>query len=60
MAKQLSDQILEYLSVHSETNSVDLADKFREDHQKIIGAIKSLETFDDVSSADQIILLILY
>lgn len=48
MAKQLTDQILEYLDRHDETNSLDLANEFQEDHQKIIGAIKSLETMDNV------------
>ncbi|KAL0121733.1 hypothetical protein PUN28_006895 [Cardiocondyla obscurior] len=46
MAKQLTDQILEYLDAHGEANSLDLADKFQENHQKIVGAIKSLETID--------------
>lgn len=49
MARQLADRILEYLGAHGETNSLDLADEFREDHQKIVGAIKSLETVDNVS-----------
>lgn len=49
MAKQLTDRILAYLDRHDETNSLDLADEFQEDHQKIIGAIKSLETMDNVS-----------
>lgn len=49
MTKQLTDRILEYLEKRGETNSLDLANEFREDHQKIIGAIKSLETVDDVS-----------
>nr|XP_012229359.1 PREDICTED: probable phenylalanine--tRNA ligase alpha subunit isoform X1 [Linepithema humile] len=48
MAKQLTDRILEYLEKHGETNSLDLANEFQEDHQKIIGAIKSLETVDDL------------
>ncbi|XP_070171258.1 phenylalanine--tRNA ligase alpha subunit isoform X1 [Polyergus mexicanus] len=48
MAKQLTDQILEYLDSHNETNSLNLADEFQEDHQKIIGAIKSLETMDNL------------
>ncbi|XP_012522681.2 phenylalanine--tRNA ligase alpha subunit isoform X2 [Monomorium pharaonis] len=48
MAKQLTDRILEYLETHGETNSLDLADAFREDHQKVVGAIKSLETVDDL------------
>lgn len=49
MSRQLTDRILEYLEKHGETNSLDLADEFQEDHQKIIGAIKSLETVDDVN-----------
>ncbi|KYM94525.1 PREDICTED: phenylalanine--tRNA ligase alpha subunit isoform X2 [Cyphomyrmex costatus] len=48
MAGHLTDRILEYLNAHGETNSLDLADIFQEDHQKIIGAIKSLETVDDL------------
>jgi len=49
MARHLADRILEYLDAHDETNSLDLADEFQENHQKIVGAIKSLETVDDVS-----------
>lgn len=49
MAKQLTDRILEYLDKHNETNSLDLVNEFKTDHQKIIGAIKSLETIPDVS-----------
>lgn len=49
MAKQLADRILEYLDKHGAANSLDLVDEFQEDHQKVIGAIKSLETIDDVS-----------
>ncbi|XP_011171541.1 phenylalanine--tRNA ligase alpha subunit isoform X2 [Solenopsis invicta] len=48
MARQLTDRILEYLDAHGETNSLDLADEFQEDHQKVVGAIKSLETVDDL------------
>ncbi|XP_029156607.1 phenylalanine--tRNA ligase alpha subunit-like isoform X2 [Nylanderia fulva] len=48
MAKQLTDRILEYLDSYDDTDSLDLAEKFQEDHQKIIGAIKSLETMDNL------------
>lgn len=50
MAKQLTDQILDHLDEHGEVNSLVLAEEFKEDHQKIIGAIKSLEAIGDVSS----------
>ncbi|XP_053986444.1 phenylalanine--tRNA ligase alpha subunit isoform X1 [Hylaeus volcanicus] len=54
MAKQLADKILEYLDEHEEVNSLDLADIFKENHQKIIGAIKSLETLDELIVANQV------
>ncbi|XP_011879338.1 PREDICTED: probable phenylalanine--tRNA ligase alpha subunit isoform X2 [Vollenhovia emeryi] len=54
MARQLTDRILEYLAAHGETTSLDLADEFQEDHQRIVGAIKSLETVDDLIAAKPI------
>lgn len=49
MAKQLSDQILDYIDKHGKLNSLYLAEVFKENHQKIIGAIKSIEALGDVS-----------
>lgn len=43
------EKILDYLSKHDEADSLDLAKNFNVDHQKIVGAIKSLENFEDVS-----------
>ncbi|CAL7938969.1 unnamed protein product [Xylocopa violacea] len=54
MAKELTDQILEYLNEHEEVNSLRLAEIFEKDHQIVIGAIKSLEAIDDLIIADQI------
>ncbi|KAG7208281.1 hypothetical protein KM043_014524 [Ampulex compressa] len=48
MAKQLADKILEYLDKHDRVNSLDLVNIFDEDHQKVIGAIKSLKTAGDL------------
>ncbi|XP_047363765.1 phenylalanine--tRNA ligase alpha subunit isoform X2 [Vespa velutina] len=48
MAKELADDILKYLSKNGEVNSLDLAEIFNEDHQKIVGAIKSLEALGDL------------
>lgn len=45
----MNDQILDYLEKHGEVSSVVLADIFKENHQKVIGAIKSLEAIGDVS-----------
>lgn len=50
MTKQVSEKILEYLDKHNEANSLDLSTKLGEHHDLvIIGAIKSLQTYDDVS-----------
>lgn len=49
MTKELTDKILNYLDEHEEVNSLDLAEILKENHQKIVGAIKSLETVGDVS-----------
>ncbi|CAK9823555.1 Phenylalanine--tRNA ligase alpha subunit B [Anthophora retusa] len=54
MAKQLTDQILDYLDQYGEVNSLHLAEIFKEDHQKIIGAIKSLEAIGDLITTKQI------
>ncbi|KAK1130700.1 hypothetical protein K0M31_018813 [Melipona bicolor] len=54
MAKQLTEQILDYLNKHEEVNSLHLSEVFKENHQKIIGAIKSLETLDDLITTKQI------
>ncbi|XP_043678483.1 phenylalanine--tRNA ligase alpha subunit [Vespula pensylvanica] len=48
MAKELADDILKYLDENGEVNSLDLAEIFNEDHQKIVGAIKSLEALGDL------------
>ncbi|KAF3425631.1 hypothetical protein E2986_09989 [Frieseomelitta varia] len=54
MAKQLTEQILDYLNKHGEVNSLHLSEVFKENHQKIIGAIKSLETLNDLITTKQI------
>ncbi|XP_032678902.1 phenylalanine--tRNA ligase alpha subunit isoform X2 [Odontomachus brunneus] len=48
MAKLLSNQVLEYLDKHNEANSLDLSTELGEHHDLVIGAIKSLQTFDDL------------
>lgn len=55
MAKQLSNQILEYLSKTEQTNSLDLSTKLGQPHDLVIGAIKSLQTFDHVSLLKHIV-----
>ncbi|XP_015599229.1 phenylalanine--tRNA ligase alpha subunit isoform X2 [Cephus cinctus] len=53
MANELVEQILDYLANHEEANSLDIADAFNQDHQKIIGAIKSLESIGDMITVEQ-------
>ncbi|XP_076396555.1 phenylalanine--tRNA ligase alpha subunit isoform X2 [Megachile rotundata] len=53
MTKELTDKILDYLDEYGEVNSLDLADIFKENHQKIVGAIKSLETVGDLITTKQ-------
>jgi len=48
---ELAEKILVFLDKTSSSTSVDLAAQFGEDHQKIVGAIKSLESLGDVVSA---------
>lgn len=50
MATELMEKILDCLSKHDEIDSLDLAQNFGVDHQKIVGAIKSLQAFEDVST----------
>ncbi|XP_014211827.1 phenylalanine--tRNA ligase alpha subunit [Copidosoma floridanum] len=52
MATELMENILEYLAKNEEADSPGLAQKFGVDHQKIVGAIKSLQAFDDLLKVD--------
>jgi len=45
-----AEEILQILSSESSINSTELAAKFQCDHQKVVGAIKSLESLGDVIS----------
>ena len=50
MASDIGDKILKYLADNG--NSVDtlnLSELWKEDHQKIVGAVKSLQSLGDVS-----------
>ena len=48
---ELPEKILHFISCHEIIDSQELANEFNEDHQKIIGAVKSLECFGDVIRA---------
>ncbi|XP_056636780.1 phenylalanine--tRNA ligase alpha subunit [Diorhabda sublineata] len=49
---QLIENILKYLSDNGEVNSLKLSNVFNEDHQKIIGAVKSIQAHGDLISAE--------
>lgn len=49
MASELVEKVLNYVGERGEVNSLELVGIIDNDHQKIIGAIKSLQTLPDVS-----------
>ena len=51
MAADLSERLLHYLDEHESFNSLKLAEKLGEDHQRIVGAIKSLQSLGNVSQS---------
>ena len=47
---ELNEEILNYLEKNSSLNTYEYAKANHLDHQKVVGAIKSLQTNDGVSS----------
>ncbi|XP_060802019.1 phenylalanine--tRNA ligase alpha subunit [Amyelois transitella] len=47
---ELNERILHYLDKCNEVDTLKLANEFHEDHQKIVGAVKSLEALEMVTS----------
>ncbi|XP_023939617.1 phenylalanine--tRNA ligase alpha subunit [Bicyclus anynana] len=47
---ELNEKILKYIEEKVTVDTLDLADEFNEDHQKIVGAVKSLEALEMVIS----------
>lgn len=50
----MAERILKYLSEHSEVNTLKLAEIFNEDHQRVIGALKSIQANGDLVSAEPV------
>lgn len=48
MATALSEKILVHLEQHGTVDSLELAKLWNEDHQKIVGAVKSLQSLGEV------------
>jgi phenylalanyl-tRNA synthetase alpha chain len=53
MALNLSQKILDYLNQYGSVDSLDLAEHLQEDHQKIVGAVKSLQAAGDLVTVEQ-------
>lgn len=51
MVSELSVRVLQYLDGHDAVDTLHLAGLFKVDHQKIVGAVKSLQAVGDVSVA---------
>ncbi|CAG9815327.1 unnamed protein product [Phaedon cochleariae] len=51
---QLTENILKYLSENGNVNTLILAAHFEEDHQKIIGALKSLQAYGNLIEAEPV------
>lgn len=49
---ELSEKILQHLAKVDEVNTLDLATLFCDDHQKIIGALKSIQATGDLVTAE--------
>ncbi|XP_011497781.1 PREDICTED: probable phenylalanine--tRNA ligase alpha subunit [Ceratosolen solmsi marchali] len=48
MVSELSEKILDYIDKHDKDDSVNLSKYFNVDYQKIVGAIKSLQAFENL------------
>jgi hypothetical protein len=51
MVSGLSERVLQYLDGHDRVDTLHLAEIFKVDHQKVVGAVKSLQALGDVSVA---------
>lgn len=51
---ELTERILQYLQNTVEVNTLDLAKVFNEDHQKIVGALKSIQATGDLITAEAV------
>jgi len=53
MTSDLSEKVLEYLDNYGNVDTLDLAEYLHVDHQKVIGAVKSLQAAGDLISVEQ-------
>jgi phenylalanyl-tRNA synthetase alpha chain len=53
MEQELTEKILKYLDINNKVNTLDLVTVFDENHQKIIGALKSIEATGNLIDSEQ-------
>lgn len=53
MQAELTEQILKYVDQHDSIDTLDLVEILREDHQKIVGAVKSIAANGDLLNTEQ-------
>lgn len=49
---ELTEQILKYIEKHDKADTLDLAAEFGEDHQKVVGALKSIQAHGDLLNSE--------
>lgn len=49
---ELTERILKYIEQHDKADTLDLAAEFSEDHQKVVGALKSIQAHGDLLNSE--------
>lgn len=52
MQLELTEQVLNYIEQNERADSLDLASEFQQDHQKVIGALKSIEAHGEILKSE--------
>lgn len=52
MQLELTEQILNYIEQHDKADTFDLAAEFNEDHQRVVGALKSIQAHGDLLNSE--------
>lgn len=52
MQLELTEQILKYIEENETTDTLDLAAEFKEEHQKVVGALKSIQAHGDLLNSE--------
>lgn len=52
MQLELTDQILTFIEKNEKADTLDLAAEFEEDHQKVVGALKSIQAHGELLNSE--------